>query len=158
MSSDTREISIRRHCMQQLLHDAISCLSTEQDYCQGLLAGGGNMIKKNLAVTQNSFSGSHSGVNFFSRAPDNDAIFGIYFSANGANPVSPERIQGLIDLVLEGYGHPPDCYLLLELGHKGRVDARLFSDAALTVTMPLNMQEDGDPALNHVQAQQCGVT
>jgi hypothetical protein len=38
----------------------------------------------------------------------------------------------------------PDCYLLLEIGHKGRVDARLFADPAFTRPLPLQMREDGD--------------
>jgi len=148
MHSDTQEVFIRRHCMQQLLHDAISCLSSEQDYCQGLLAGGGNMIKKNLTVTKYPLLNQQTCDYFFADSSDNDPMIGIYLSTNAASAISPDRLSSLTELVQKYYGHPPDFYLRLELSHKGRVDARLFADAECTSSITLNMQEDGDSIVN----------
>jgi len=152
MPTDIREISIHRHCMQQLLHDAISCSVIEkekQDYCQGLLAGGGNMIKKNLDVTGNTRLSQDASADFFANASDNGPITGVYLSTNATCIFKPDRFRGLIDLVQKHHGQSPDFYLLLELSHKGRVDALLFADAALTTPMTLNMQEDGNAAAIH---------
>jgi len=144
MYSDIQDVSIRRHCMQLLLHDAISSLSGEQDACQGLLAGGGNMIKKNLAVTKNPPLRQPAYASFCADASANEARIGVYFSTSAACPCSPNRLNTLIEMVQQHCGHPPDYYLRLELSHKGRVDARLFADAACSNSITLNMQEDGD--------------
>jgi len=150
MYSDTQEVFIHRHCMQQLLHDAISCLSSEQDDCQGLLAGGGNMIKKNLAVTKKPSLSQQAYASFCADFADNEAKVGVYFSTRIAYTSSPERLNNLIDAVQTHYGHRPDYYLRLELSHKGRADARLFADAECTRSITLNMQEDGDSTVNRL--------
>jgi len=109
------------------------------------------MIKNTLAVTENPLLNQYAGLNFFTNASEHDAITGIYLSTDSNRAISPERLRGLINLVQAHDGRPPDCYLLLELSHKGRVDARLFADAQFTVTMPFSMQEDGDPMPNHAR-------
>ncbi len=130
-------LSIQRHCMQELLHDAIS---GRQPCCQGLLAGGGNMIEKRLAVTETSHNADHSIADFLGPHP----FAGIYISTGEACDADSERIRKLTELVQKIHAQPPACYLLLELGHKGRVDARLFADAELSIPIPLDLQEDGD--------------
>jgi len=101
------------------------------------------MIKNNLAVTKNPLLSQHAGLNFVANASGQDAICGIYFSTIASSVIDHEQIRSLCNLVQQHFGHPPDCYLLLELSHKGRVDARLFADADLTESITLNMQEDG---------------
>ncbi|MDQ6981976.1 MAG: hypothetical protein Q9M08_03065 [Mariprofundus sp.] len=123
--------------MQPLLHDAIS---GGQHCCQGLLAGSGNMIEKNLAVTQTSHSGGHSTEDFLNFSP----FSGIYISTCGTCTDDSSRIHNLVKLVQKYHHNLPVCYLLLELSHKGRVDARLFADAELGTPIPLDLQEDGD--------------
>ncbi len=150
MYSDTQEVFIRRHCMQQLLHDAISCLSSEQDTCQGLLAGGGNMIKESLAVTKKTQLNQQACASSLADSADNHAMIGVYLSTNASCACNPERLNKLIELVQNRYGRPPDFYLRLELSHKGRVDARLFTDAAFKKNIALNMQEDGDSTVSRL--------
>ena len=102
------------------------------------------MLKNQLAVTKKSLLETHAGVNFLAAASGPDAICGIYCSIIAPDVIDHDRIRSLSKLVQQYYGHPPDCYLLIELGHKGRVEARLFADKALTSPMPLNMLEDGN--------------
>jgi len=137
--SDKHEISIQRHCMQQLLHDAISTLSHEQDCCQGLLAGR-NMIEKSLSVT----SCAHPDEGRIKRFSTAQPLIGIYLVTDAASQIDHGKVHALVELAKRYDGHAPGCYLLLELGHKGRVDARLFSDAEFTAAIPLNLKEDGN--------------
>jgi len=101
------------------------------------------MIKKNLDVTGNPLLSQPASASFFANTSGNGAITGIYLSTSTACAINPDRVRSLIDLVQKHHGQAPDFYLLLELSHKGRVDARLFTDAELTMPMTLNMQEDG---------------
>jgi len=133
----TQQLSIRRHCVQQLLHDAIS---GGQNYCQGLLAGDGNMIENHLAVTKTSHSGDPSIADFFNLHP----FFGIYISTDETCASDFSRIHHLVEMAQKYHNTPPLCYLLLELSHKGRVDARLFTDAEFKTPIALDLQEDGD--------------
>ncbi len=107
------------------------------------------MLKKHLAVTKNPLLEPHAGLNFLADASGHDAICGIYCSIIAPDVIDHDRIRSLSKLVQQHYGHQPDCYLLIELGHKGRVDARLFTDEALTSPMPLNMQEDGNAVVTN---------
>ena len=117
--------------------------------CQGLLTGAGNMLKNHHAVTKNSLFEPHADLNPVAGTSGQNAIYGIYCSILAPDAIDHERIRNLSKLVQQYYGHPPDCYLLVELGHKGRVDARLFADEALSHPMPLNMQEDGNPVVTN---------
>ncbi len=98
------------------------------------------MLEKHLAVTKTSYSGNHSLADFFNFHP----FFGIYISAHGTCASDFSRIRKLAELVQKYHHHSPVCYLLLELSHKGRVDARLFADAELKMPIPLDLHEDGD--------------
>jgi len=98
------------------------------------------MIEKRLAVTKTSYKAEHSIVDFLDPHP----FVGIYISTREACDADSDRIRKLTELVQKFHAQPPACYLLLELGHKGRVDARLFADAELSMPIPLDLQEDGD--------------
>ncbi len=107
------------------------------------------MLKNHLAVTENPLSEQHADLNLSTAASGHNAICGIYCSIFAPDVIDHDRIRSLSKLVQQYYGHPPDCYLLIELGHKGRVDARLFADEALSSPMPLNMQEDGNAVVTN---------
>lgn len=98
------------------------------------------MLEKRLAVTKTSHSGDQSLVDFFNLHP----FFGIYISTHGTCASDFSRIHKLAELVQKYHHNAPVCYLLLELSHKGRVDARLFADAELKRPIALDLQEDGD--------------
>jgi len=123
--------------MQQLLHDAIS---GGQHCCQGLLAGDGNMIEKRLPVTELSHSDDPAMRDFLHHQP----LFGIYISTCGTCAEDIARMRKLAERIQKHHDCRPACYLLLELGHKGRVDALLFADAEFRTPIPLNLKEDGD--------------
>lgn len=122
--------------MQQLLHEAIS---GGKHCCQGLLAGGGNMIEKRLAVTESSYSDNPCIPDFLNSSP----FFGVYISTHEACSDDSARVHKLCELVRKHHRSNPVCYLLLEFGHKGRVDALLFADAEFSTPITLNLQEDG---------------
>jgi len=130
-------IAIRRHCIQQLLHDALSASTTAHGCPQGLLAGRGNMIEKYTSVTNID----HLAPNLSAFCKQQDWV-GIYLVAD--QEPGADRVQRLSDLVSRYYNHSPACFLLLESSHKGRVEAQVFADAACTTLLPLALQEDGD--------------
>jgi len=122
--------------MQQLVHDAISTLSIKHPGCQGLFAGSGNLIEKLAIVTDIE----HPGLNLSDFCQQSDWL-GIYLTAD--RQPDPARIRRLSELIRRYCNDSPACYLLLESGQKGRVEARLFADTACTVLLPLALQEDG---------------
>jgi len=123
--------------MQTLLHDAIGAISTEQDSCQGLLAGSGNLIENCEPVTK--IDPAVAVLTDFCRQ---QGWMGVYLLVRRQSDM--QRIRQLSEL-LRGQCHDsPLCYLLLESTQKGRVEARLFADEACTVSLPLSLQEDGD--------------
>ncbi|MFQ5518401.1 MAG: hypothetical protein ACE5E3_00225 [Mariprofundus sp.] len=64
--------------------------------------------------------------------------------SNADQQVDFPALQALAGMVESCSGQPPACYLLLESGHKGRVDALLFADLKLSEPITLIMREDGD--------------
>ena len=132
------EIFIQRHCMQQLLHQA---LVSDPKPCCGLLAGGANMIESALPVT----NFVNSDVDKLTHGTDSDHHSrGIYLSSGPDSPPDVQLIDALSRLCESQLGGAPDYCLLLDLGHQGRMDALLFSDQALTQPQPLNMLEESD--------------
>ncbi len=137
------DILIHRHSLQRVLRDALEASDVsddKQEPCQGLLAGAGNMLTMSVPVTKNLRDHSK----LAAKARVSDALFGIYFATTSAAAIDHEQIQMLADLLHRFTGQTPSCYLLLELGHQGRVDARAFSDAACTHSLSLQLQEDSD--------------
>lgn len=132
-----QEICIRRHCMQALLHDAIDAMSREQDCCQGLLAGGGNLIESRTSVTK--IGHRAPSLTDFCRQQD---WIGIYLLAR--RQLDMKQMHRLSELVRRHGNASPVCYLLLESTQKGRVEARLFADQTCTAPLVLTLQEDGD--------------
>jgi len=123
--------------MQQLVHDAISTSPIKHPGCQGLFAGGGNLIEKLAVVTDIE----HPGLNLSDFCQESDWL-GVYLTVE--RRPDPDRIRWLSELIRRYCNDSPACYLLLESGQKGRVEARLFADAACTALLPLALQEDGD--------------
>lgn len=136
--SPEQELFIQRHCMQQLLHEA---LTSDPNSCCGLLAGDGNMIESAIPVTEFVNSGTveltHS---------DNASLklMGIYLSSSQNEQPDPLLISRLSSLYESRTGAAPGCCLVLDLGHLGRIDALLYSDTGLTQPQPLEMLENGD--------------
>jgi len=133
-------LSIRRHCMQNLLQ---SVLMNEHHSCSGLFARSGNIVESQLNVTQKMLSGEQQMMEHIKQQQTELAdrhlrICGIYHSTH----VSQANITLLIKLYQSALGHTPECYLLLDPDHLGRIDARLYHDAAHSQSISLNMIED----------------
>ena len=133
-------MSIRRHCMQNLLHEL---LVNERQDCSGLLAKAGNIVVTHLNVTQNLISGEPDSVEcLLQQQAELDArglhICGIYHSTH-AIPAALARLTALYQSAL---GHPPECYLRLDPDQPGRIDARLYHDVVHRQQITLNMVED----------------
>ncbi|NWF37300.1 hypothetical protein [Mariprofundus sp. KV] len=124
--------------MQQLLHQA---LVSDPKPCCGLLAGGENMIESALPVT--NFV-TNDGDKLTHLTGSQTQTRGIYLSSGPDSEPDLQLIAELSSLCQSRLGAAPDYYLLLDLGHQGRMDALLFSDLALTQPQPLNMLEESD--------------
>jgi len=133
-------ISIRRHCMQNILH---AVLINEHDGCSGLLANAGNVVETQLNVTKNMLFGEHDIIDFIKQqqvelADRKLGICGIYHSTY----VNQACISLLSKLYRSALGRRPECYLLLDPKHPGRIDALLYHDSACMRGIVLNMVED----------------
>ncbi|ATX80519.1 hypothetical protein Ga0123461_2113 [Mariprofundus aestuarium] len=133
-----QELFIQRHCMQQLLHEA---LISDPDSCSGLLAGAGNMIESAIPVTEFVNSDTVELTHSDNVGPK---LIGIYLSASQSEQPNPQLISKLSSLYETRTGAAPGCCLVLDLGHLGRIDALLYSDTGLTQPQPLEMLENGD--------------
>jgi len=149
--SSTHELYIHRHVLQAVMHDALAgpgFLNDKQASCQGLLFGGDNMLMKALPVTQKTYRTGDSAI----QIPDHATLFGIYIAASSLAVVDQAAVRALAGMLERVTAHAPRCYLLLELGHQGRVDVSLFADAACSQPIPLQLCEDGSGGA----ADQCG--
>jgi len=126
-------LSIKRHCMQQLLHHALTSPHTS-----GLLAGRKSTIEAIFPVTENMFRISESD------QPDIGplTLLGIYQATDDAGNISPEQTNQLSGYFRKHCGKMPGCHLLLALGTEGRLDALMFADPEHSIPIPLDMQED----------------
>lgn len=122
-------ISIYRHCMQQLIHQA---LLLEQADCRGFLAGSGHTIQATVAEADRA------------RTIAPSTLQGIYHSTDDQGQSDLEAVALLQRRFTALTGRFPDYYMVLQCAHKGRMDALLFSDRELTRPLELEMQEDGD--------------
>jgi len=119
--------SIYRHCMQQLIQQA---LLMEQTACHGFLAGSGNIIKETVTQTAADINSS--------------TLRGIYQCTDQQGHVDHKLTALLQQQFSQLTNRAPDYYMLLQCSHKGRVDALLFADNDFKQPLELDMQEDGD--------------
>ncbi|GAV19992.1 hypothetical protein MMIC_P0953 [Mariprofundus micogutta] len=120
-----QELSIHRHCMQQLIHQS---LIFDQENCHGFLIGSGQLIRSNSRTAQ---------------SVDPAALLGVYLRSNEQGKIAPARPSSLQQQFIKATGREPDCYMVLQCGNKGRTDALLFSDIELSQPLELEMLEDG---------------
>ncbi|ATX81186.1 hypothetical protein Ga0123462_0311 [Mariprofundus ferrinatatus] len=135
-TSPGQEIYIQRHCMQNLLHEA---LISDPKPCSGLLAGGGNMIDTAIPVTNFVNIGN---VDMPHPMLAGHPLTGIYLSVHPGQQPDRIQIEKLAKFCESQYGIAPHYCLILDLGQHGRIDATLYSDLALTKTRSLEMLED----------------
>jgi len=134
-TASTQEVFIHRHCMQRMLHEAIS---NSQKTCHGLLTGGGNIITNNIHVTDKLFPSNDP----VAKALQNDAITGHYFTTNKRDNSIHKAIAEMQSLAQYIGQQNPLYYLIIYLDHDGRVDALMYADPALSIPVTLNMKED----------------
>jgi len=133
-------ISIRRHCMQKLLH---AVLIHEPHNCLGLLARGCNIVETPLDVTQKMLASEQQVVACIRQqqtelALQQQHICAIYHTTH----VNKSDIARLTTLYRSALGEAPECYLALDPDHPGRIDAHLYSDPACTQSIGLVMVEE----------------
>jgi len=129
----THTMSIYRHCMQELLHEAINNAATN---CVGILTGNGNIITNKQAVTHKGFArliSDHA-------STPNSSILGAYTATDRHGNIHPDSIQNFKTLQQQ---HPlaPFYYLILHMDHKGRIDAHMYDDIERQQPITLLMQE-----------------
>jgi len=127
-------VFILRHCMQQLLHEAINHV---QKNCHGTLLGNGNIVTNNQSVTSTLF-----------RSPDPEALtdaknhpIGVYLSTNTDGEITPEGIEFMRKAQQQYCQNACFYYLILHVNHKGRIDAYIYTDIELQSSITLVMQE-----------------
>jgi len=131
-SSETLLIS--RHCMQELLRNAVVA---ESEPFLGLLAGRGNTI--DLSIPVRTSGNRPDQAQFTAKGM---TLMGVFQSADLEGQTDREKTTFIRECFQELSGCQPGCYLVLELGHAGRLDAEAFADAELTHPIVLEMQED----------------
>lgn len=131
--------------MQELLRNAVVA---GESPCLGLLAGRGSLIESSFPATAlirgEQAAGGTS--NRFYQAQLEAAgmsLIGVFQTANREGDTDPEQTVLLRRLYGELSGQQPHCYMVLELGHAGRLDARAYTDPELGTSLPLELQEDG---------------
>jgi len=132
-----QQLFIQRHCLQQLLHEAIS---DEQNPCHGLLSGRGNIITRSMSVTNKVF---HTPA-LVADGVQEGVILGAYVTTDKHGVVDAKAIANMRALSPDYVSCRPYYFLVLYLDHKGRIDARAYADAELQAPITLNMQEDGN--------------
>ncbi len=125
-TAPTQELSIHRHCMQQLIHES---LIFDQANCHGFLSGSGVLIESSSRTAQTT---------------DLSSLMGIYLRTDEQGRVDHKQSALLQQQFANVTARQPDFYLILQCGHKGRTDALLFSDVELSHPLELDMLEDGD--------------
>jgi len=118
--------------MQHLLHEAIN---QEHNHCYGLLTGSGNIVKSCLPVTKKLQSAN-------TLIPKNS--LGIYLATDNNGIIEPEIMLHIHQVWQQHHKQAPCYYLILYLDHKGRIDARMYSDCTFKTAITLNMQEDNE--------------
>ena len=136
-----KALSVKRHCMQELLHHALVSPHTF-----GLLAGRGNTIEAILPVTESMLASERSHENDALQRAGSDtnllSLMGIYQATDSEGNIDPEQVFQLSRYFEKHSKAVASCYLLLELGTEGRLDALMFSDQEHSIPIPLDMQED----------------
>jgi hypothetical protein len=127
--------------MQELLHHALAAPHTF-----GLLAGRGSTIEAIVPVTKSMLvSGSvreSAELQLARLDTDSLSLMGVYQATDNDGNVDPGQIFQLSRFFEKQSGTVACCYLLLELGTEGRLDALMFSDQERSTPIPLEMQED----------------
>jgi len=132
--SPNQHVFIQRHCMQQLLHEAIN---NNQKQCCGWLTGNGNIITNNIHVTDKLFSSNIFTPSLFQK----EGILGTYFATDKRGNITQNSIMEM-NLAMANNGLPQQQhFLVLYLDHNGRIDALMFADPALQNPVTLIMKE-----------------
>jgi len=138
---DEEALSVKRHCMQELLHHALASPHTF-----GLLAGRGNTIEAVLPVTESMLAAENIRENNELQVAEYDTdsltLMGVYQATDSKGNIDPEQVFQLSRYFEKQSKMAAGCYLLLELGTEGRLDALMFSDQEHSTPIPLDMQED----------------
>lgn len=134
-------LSVKRHCMQELLHHALV-----SPYTFGLLAGRRNTIEAIVPVTESMLASEHSHENNELQQAGSDTdpltLMGVYQATDSEGNIDQEQAFQLSRYFEKHSKAVASCYLLLELGTEGRLDALMFSDQEHSIPIPLDMQED----------------
>jgi len=131
----THEMFIHRHCMQKLIHEAIT---HEKNQCHGLLIGIGNVITNSHSVTDKLFPTTISSL----ANNKKEMLLGAYLVSKQRHGTGIKNIVQSLALKPKNTQEGPYFYLILYLDHKGRVDAQLYADPELNSPITLNMQEN----------------
>jgi hypothetical protein len=128
--------------MQELLHHALASPHTF-----GLLAGRGSTIEAVFPVTENMHMESGDICNspelqLAQLETKSLTLMGVYQATDSDGNVDPGQVFQLSRYFEKYSGVKACCYLLLELGTEGRLDALMFSDQEHSIPIPLDMQED----------------
>lgn len=129
-------LSVKRHCMQELLHHALVSPHTF-----GLLAGRGNSIEAIVPLMDSVNIGNNAESKLTQLKADSLALMGVYQATDSNGKVNPGQTYQLSSYVEEHSGKTTCFHLLLELGTEGRLDALMFADAEHNIPVPLDMQE-----------------
>jgi len=136
-----KTLSVKRHCMQELLHQALTSPHTI-----GLLAGRGSIIEAIFPVTKSMLISESICNSAELQLPQLETnaltLIGIYQATDSDGNINPEQTFQLSSYFEKLSGTVACCYLLLELGTEGRLDALMFSDQKHSIPIPLDMQED----------------
>ena len=140
------QLSISRHCMQELLHSAVVA---DNKPCLGLLAGRGNLIESSFPATaliQGEQASAEISKRFYQSQLDAKgmALMGVFQTADLEGNTDPEQTTLLRSLYEQLGGRQPRCYMVLELSHAGRLDAQAYTDPELQDDLPLELLEDGN--------------
>lgn len=135
-------LSVRRHCMQELLHHALASPHTF-----GLLAGQENTIEAILPVMESMLAepeniGKNIELQLAQLEINALMLMGVYQATDSDGNVNPGQTYQLSSYVEKHNGNAACFHLLLELGTEGRLDALMFADAEHNIPIPLDMQED----------------
>jgi hypothetical protein len=125
--------------MQELLHHALA-----SPYTFGLLAGRGNTIEAIFPATESGLVDNHESAGFQQAWSETDPLMlmGVYQATDSDGNTNPGQTYQLSSYFEEQSGKAACCYLSLELGTEGRLDALMFADPEHNIPIPLDMQED----------------
>ena len=128
--------------MQLLLHQALA-----STHAFGFLAGRENTIEAVFPVTESMLIASASNYESteFKQAQFDAGpltLMGVYQATDNNGNIDTGRTNQLASYFKKQSGNKACCYLLLELGTEGRLDALMFADQERSIPIPLDMQED----------------